>query len=284
MPTATVFGPFSPELAPARATPSRCASRFSRASASRSIADEASREVAASLAAALEAVGARTRAHSHRGDRGASADAGAAGRSSTRSSAPTPASSASSRCRGSSALAHGHRRHRRAPADPLRAHGRRHARDHDAGHARRLPAGRSPQHDGCASACGRRTTLRVETAAGTSLTATFDPVARTGSRPAASSARATGPTCRPARCSRRRPRSTATFVCNGTAGDYFGPQVRRPRADAADAGDRRAGGSSPRTAIAPGAGARVLGLLPHRREQRSRRRAGLRHQPRPRAT
>ena len=33
-----------------------------------------------------------------------------------------------------------------------------------------------------------------------------------------------------------------------------------------------------------GAGARVLGLLPHRREQRPRRRAGLRHQPRARPT
>ena len=58
MPTATVFGPFSPELAPgARNAIEVCLAIQPRERVAL-IADEASREVAASLAAALDAVGA----------------------------------------------------------------------------------------------------------------------------------------------------------------------------------------------------------------------------------
>jgi aminopeptidase len=58
MPTATVFGPFSPELAPGARNAIEVCLAIQPSERVALIADEASREVAASLAAALEAVGA----------------------------------------------------------------------------------------------------------------------------------------------------------------------------------------------------------------------------------
>jgi leucyl aminopeptidase (aminopeptidase T) len=58
MPTATVFGPFSPELAPGAHNAVEVCLAIQRRERVALIADEASREVAASLAAALDDVGA----------------------------------------------------------------------------------------------------------------------------------------------------------------------------------------------------------------------------------
>ena len=60
MPTATVFGPFSPELAPGAHNAIEVCLAIQPRERVALVADEASREVAASLAAALEAVGAPT--------------------------------------------------------------------------------------------------------------------------------------------------------------------------------------------------------------------------------
>ena len=97
-----------------------------------------------------------------------------------------------------------------------------------------------------------------------------------------SSTGATGRTCRPAKCSRRRRSVDGVFVCDGTAGDYFGPKYGDLRATplTLEIAGRPAAVGALR---AQGSRARVLGLLPHRRAQRPRRRAGVRHQPRPRA-
>ena len=116
--------------------------------------------------------------------------------------------------------------------------------------------------------------------AGTDFTRHLRSVARVGARRAGSSIRDTGRTCPRAKCSRRRGSVDGTFVCDGTAGDYFNGEIRHPRANAAGSGDSRAAGSCRRAATAR-ISSGLLGLLPHRREQRSRRRARVRHQPRP---
>ena len=134
-------------------------------------------------------------------------------------------------------------------ADPLRAHGRRHAADHAAGHARRLPAGRRAEHRGCASGCRTRTSLRVETPAGTTLTATFDPALHWVKTSGLISTRYWSNL--PAGEVFTTPASVdGVFVCNGTAGDYFGPKYGDLARDAADAGDRRRPAASARTATA----------------------------------
>ena len=100
-----------------------------------------------------------------------------------------------------------------------------------------------------------------------------------GSRRAASSTRATGRTCRPAKCSRRRRRSTARSCATA-------PRATTSTASTASSSGRRwcsrsaAGGWCRRAASAPISSSDFWSLLPHRRQQRSRRRAGVRHQPR----
>ena len=86
-------------------------------------------------------------------------------------------------------------------------------------------------------------------AGGTDFTATFDP-ALAWVKTSGLINRATGRTCRPAKCSRRRARSTASFVCDGTAGDYFNGKYGDPRANAAGARDSRRPARRPRTASA----------------------------------
>ena len=124
--TATVFGPFSPELAPGAHNAIDVCLAIQPRERVALIADEASREVAASLAAALEDVGAAaesmlieqiaarplTAAPREVLDALERADAGIL--------CVQPAA-------GRARLAHGHRRGRGAAADPLRAHGRRDA-------------------------------------------------------------------------------------------------------------------------------------------------------------
>ena len=60
-----------------------------------------------------------------------------------------------------------------------------------------------------------------------------------GSRPAGSSIRATGRTCRPARCSRRRRSVDGIVRLRRHGRRLLQRQVRQPRRDAADAGDSR---------------------------------------------
>ena len=75
---------------------------------------------------------------------------------------------------------HGDRRRRRAPADPLRPHGRRHAGDHDAGNAGRLPAGRSPEHEAVRADADAPSRCASRRRSARRCTATFDPVAALG--------------------------------------------------------------------------------------------------------
>ena len=118
---------------------------------------------------------------------------------------------------------------RRAAADPLRAHGRRDAEIMHAGHARRLPAGRRLSQRLCERMRDAQRVCASRRPHGTALTATFDP-SLSWVKTSGLINRATGRTCRPARSSPRRRRSTASFVCNGTAGDYFGPKYGDLRA------------------------------------------------------
>jgi aminopeptidase len=65
-----------------------------------------------------------------------------------------------------------------------------------------------------------------------------------------------------------------TFVCDGTAGDYFNGKYGSLEATPLTLEIREG-------RLVDGSPAGLLGLLPHRREQRPRRRARLRHQHRP---
>ena len=191
----------------ARATPSRSASRSSRASAWRS-----SRTRRAARSPPASPPPSRPSARRPR----ASSSSRSRARPLTQAPPADPRRARARRRRhpvrasaaGRAGLAHGDRRHRGAAADPLRAHGRRHAGDHDAGHARRLPARRSPEHDAVRAhadggVAARRDRLRHVADGDLRSRAALGQDQRHHQH------RATGPTCRPAKCSRRRPRSTA---------------------------------------------------------------------------
>ena len=70
-----------------------------------------------------------------------------------------------------------------------------------------------------------------------------------------------------------------TFICDGTAGDYFNAKYGELKDEPAGARDSRR--TTGRRAVRPqGPAEGFLGLLSHRRQQRACRRTRLRHQPR----
>jgi len=147
-----LFGPPSEDLMPGARNAVEVCLGIQRGEQVALIADRATATVAASIAAVLEEVGAP-----HQGvliedlvtrPMTAAPPAVARGARACRRRHSVRAAGAG-RARG----AHGDRLRGRAARDSLRAHGRRHAPDHAAGDARRLPAGRrvepAPVRAGC---------------------------------------------------------------------------------------------------------------------------------------
>ena len=221
MPTATVFGPFSPDLAPGAHNAIDVCLAVKPHERVALIADEASREVAASLAAALE-------------DAGASTEHILIEQIATRplSSAPQPIVDALNRADAGILCVHPQQGELRARMAIVAAVERRQIRyAHMVGvTAEIMRQGMRADYrlvDRLSSTLCERmrtaTSLRVETAQGTALTATFDPALHWVKTSGIISARYWSNL--PAGEVFTTPASVdGVFVCNGTAGDYFGPK------------------------------------------------------------
>ena len=173
--------------------------------------------------------------------------------------------------------AHGHRKNRRTPPDSLRPHGRRHAEIMQQGMRAdyRLVDRLS---DKLRERMLRAETLTVKTDAGTNIAAHFDRgldwVKTSGlisprywSNLPAGEVFTTPATV------------DGTFVCDATAGDHFNGKYGDLQSTPLVAENQRRP-LGRRRMRAQRSRKRILGVLPHRRKQRPRRRTRLRHQPR----
>ena len=221
MSTATVFGPFSPELAPGARNAVEVCLAIQPGERVALIADEASREVAASLAAALEAAGARFESIL------------------IEQLAPRPLVQAPQeildaleRCDAGILCVHplqGELASRMAIVATVERRRIRYAHMVGVTPEIMMQGMRADYRlvDRLSTRlCERMRTaasLRVETALGTSLTATFDPALHWVKTSGIISARYWSNL--PAGEVFTTPASVdGVFVCNGTAGDYFGPK------------------------------------------------------------
>ena len=221
MPTATVFGPFSADLAPGAHNAVEVCLAVKRRERVALIADEASREVAASLAAALE-------------DAGASSEHILIEQIAARplSSAPAPVLDALERADAGILCVHPQQGELRARMAIVATVERRQIR-----YAHMVGVTPAIMMQGMradyrlvdrlsATLCERMrtaTSLRLETAHGTELTATFDPALHWVKTSGIISPRYWSNL--PAGEVFTTPAAVdGVFVCNGTAGDYFGPK------------------------------------------------------------
>jgi aminopeptidase len=221
MPTATVFGAFSPDLAPGAHNAIEVCLAIQPGERVALIADEASREVAASLAAALEQVGAPI--ESILIEQIAARPL---------AEAPPAILSALERADAGILCVHplqGELASRMAIVGTVERRRIRYAHMVGVTPAIMMQGMRADYRlvDRLSSTLCQRmrtaTSLRVETAFGTSLNATFDPELHWVKTSGIISARYWSNL--PAGEVFTTPASVdGTFVCNGTAGDYFGPK------------------------------------------------------------